>query len=137
MSTPDLASESVATPATGIPRRLCECGCGHPLTSRQKRFASGRCRSAWWDREHPRIGRGPEGPREGTILRGVMDLMQDGAWRTALEIADAVRAREHSVSARLSQIRRRGELGLIPWTLESDGKVGNSRRAHRFRLVPR
>jgi hypothetical protein len=64
----------------------------------------------------------------------MLALLADGAWRTALEIADAVRAREHSVSARLAEIRRAYDRVGV-YSLESDAVVGNSRRAHRFRLV--
>jgi len=109
--------------------RICECGCGVRLTGRQERFASRPCSSRWWDQQHPRINRGPAGPREGSILHAMLALLADGAWRTALEIADAVRAREHSVSARLAEARKRG------YVIESDAAVGNTRRAHRFRLL--
>lgn len=68
-------------------------------------------------------------PREGTILALILGLLQDGEWRTQHQIAEAVRAFPHSVGARLSELRKRNH------RIECDAKNGNSRRAHRFRLV--
>lgn len=123
------APQTLASVQAANPARLCECGCGLNLTGRQKRFATRLCNTRYWDQQHPRINRGPAGPREGTILHAMLALMADGLPRTALEIADAVRAREHSVSARLADARKRG------YVIESDAVNGNSRRAHRFRLL--
>lgn len=105
----------------------CE-SCGGSLTGRQERFCSDRCRVRWWDSQHPRVNVVPEG-REGSILESVLALLADGEWRTAHQIAEEVRAFPHSVSARIAEARKRGH------RIESDAVNGNSRRAHRFRLV--
>lgn len=128
----DFDPPNAATGSGGVATgRLCDMtDCRRPLKVRQKRFCSPACRFAYWDLLHPRINRTPpEGQREGSILLAVLTLMKDGEWRTAHEIAEAVRAFPHSVSARLAEARKRG------WEIESDAANGNSRRAHRFRLV--
>jgi hypothetical protein len=57
--------------------------------------------------------------------------MADGAWRTKEALAAEARAHEHSVGTRLSELRRQG------FKIESDGKLGDTSRPHRFRLVLR
>lgn len=127
--TPDDAPRTLASVSEVVPDRLCECGCGLPLTGRQKRFASRVCCSRWWDAQHPRVNRGPEGPRKGAILHLILGVLGDGQWRTVHQIGEEIRAFPHSVSARLSELRRRGH------RIETDAKNGDSTRAHRFRLV--
>jgi hypothetical protein len=128
----DLSTGTLASVQEAIVARLCECGCGVPLSGRQKRFASRLCSSRWWDQQHPRVNVvPPEGRREGTLRQAILGFLaaHAGQWFTVHEIAEAVRAFPHSVSARLSELRRRGQ------PIESDARNGNSRRAHRFRLV--
>jgi hypothetical protein len=122
----------VATLGGANLERLCA-HCGGPLQGRQKRFCSAAHRMERWDLEHPRINRGPEGPREGTLRQAIIGFLDShpGEWFTVHQIAEAVRAFPHSVSARLSELRRRGQ------PIESDARNGDSRRAHRFRLVAR
>lgn len=103
--------------------------CGGALSGRQTKFCSDACNTRWWDAQHARINRGPAGPREGTIRDAILGYLADGEWRTKAEIAFAVRAHEHSVGSRLSELRRKG------LRIESDAKNGNATRAHRFRLV--
>lgn len=125
----DATLQTLASAQAGNLREPCACGCGLPLIGRQKRFASRLCCSRWWDQEHPRVNRGPEGRREGRLVDAILGVLASGEWMTAHQIAEAVRAFPHSVSARLAELRKRGH------HIESDGKVGNTRRAHRFRLV--
>lgn len=103
--------------------------CGALLYGRQKRFCSRHCCSAWWDDKHPRINRGPEGPREGSIQAAILGILHDGDWHTKADLAFRARAHEHSVGTRLSELRRKG------FRIESDGTLGDTTRAHRFRLV--
>lgn len=126
---PDAAATLTSVQAA-ITGTHCKCGCGVRLTGRQKRFASRLCCSHWYDQQHPRVNVVPEG-REGTIRELVLGFLvaNTGQWFTAHEIAEAVRAFPHSVSARLSELRKRGH------NIESDARVGNVTRAHRFRLV--
>lgn len=109
-------------------REHCE-WCNAPLKGKQERFCSSRCNTAWYDAAFPRMNRGPEGPREGTIRDAILGYLADGEWRTKAEIAFHVRAHEHSVGSRLSELRRKG------FRIESDAPNGCSRRSHRFRLV--
>ena len=118
------APQALASVSAAI---LCACGCGLPLTGHQKRFASRVCSSRYWDAQHPRVNVLPDG-REGTIRDAILAVMADGVWRSAHQIAEAVHAFPHSVSARLSELRRKG------FNVETDARNGNSRRAHRFRL---
>jgi hypothetical protein len=126
----DLASGALAGAGEGIVRKPCD-HCGRPLTGKQERFCSRLCSSRWYDQQFPRINRGPDGPREGTLHHAILGFLvaNPGQWFTVHEIAEAVRAFPHSVSARLSELRRRGQ------PIESDARNGNSRRAHRFRLA--
>lgn len=124
---PDAAQTLASVQGANL-RLPCDCGCGVRLTGRQKHFASRICCSRWYDAQHPRVN--PPGlPREGTILAAMLRVMADGEWRTAHQIAEAVRAFPHSVSARLAEARKRG------YSIETDARNGNSRRSHRFRLV--
>ena len=122
-ATPD-APTALASASAAI---LCACGCGLPLSGQQKRFASRPCSSRYWDAQHPRVNVLPDG-REGTIRDAILAVMADGEWRSAHQIAEAVHAFPHSVSARLSELRRKG------FNVETDARNGNSRRAHRFRM---
>lgn len=47
-----------------------------------------------------------DGPRLGTQLRRVFDLMADGNWRTLADIANVVPGKETALSARLRDLRR-------------------------------
>src|SRR5688572_3498365 len=86
----DLSPGATASVLTPIPLRLCACGCGGILAGRKKRFASRLCNSRFYDREHPRINRGPRGPREGTLKALILAYLADGAWRTEQQIADSI-----------------------------------------------
>lgn len=110
-------------------RPFCENCRSKRLRGKQRRFCSQKCGSEWWDLFHPRVNVTPEGPRQGTIIGDLLGVLHDGEWHTAHELAELVRAFPHSVSARLSELRRKG------FRIESDAEVGNSQRAHRFRLV--
>jgi len=128
------------------PSRPCQGpGCNLPLTGRQKRFHSQACNTAWWDTAHPRIGRPVRVPGARPIRQRVLTLMTDGAWRTVLEIAQALGVQPQTASAKLRDLRkcmicrRRCEkhpdayfdvdrrLGTRPYTL----------LAHEYRLVLR
>ena len=122
-TTPD----TLAT-APFAPGRPCD-QCGGFLSGKQERFCSRACSSSWWDAQHPRINRGPAGPREGTIKALILGLMADGQWRTEQEIADAIHAFAHTVGARLSELRKRHPIERDP--PHRGGGV------HRYRLVGR
>ncbi|HET8645778.1 MAG TPA: hypothetical protein VFO85_09835 [Vicinamibacteria bacterium] len=126
----DLPPETLASAHADIVARACECGCGLALAGRQKRFASRLCNSRWYDQQHPRVNP-PRLPREGRLVDVVLGFLEErrGEWVTAHEIAEAARAFPHSVSARLAELRKRGH------RIESDARVGNNRRPHRFRLA--
>lgn len=132
MSTPGTvlsdSPESVATPPATIRRETCE-RCAGPLRSkRQARFCSQRCRSAWWDEQHPRVAVNPEG-RTGPLLPAILGVMADGGWYTALQLAEKVRAFPHSVTTRISEAKAKG------FQIETDLPCGNALRAHKYRLV--
>lgn len=128
--TPENAPATLVGAGTVITGTHCKCGCGAPLTGRQESFASRVCSSRWWDGQHPRVNVVPDG-REGTIKELILGflLAHAGEWFTTHQIGEAVRAFPHSVSARLAELRKRGH------NIESDAVNGNSRRAHRFRLM--
>lgn len=116
-------------------RRECDCGCGATLSAQQKRFSSRECSYRWYDAVHPRLNVvPPEGRRPTSLKVAILNLMLDGVWRTKLEIAALVRSEPHSVGTRLSELDRMGRR-TGQWVIESDGKVGNTTRPHRFRLV--
>ena len=128
---PDGPPACVATLPVAILARPCAlCGC--PLGGRQRRFCSAHHRMVWWDQQHPRVNAPPPpfGPRDGTLLACILGFLalHLGERFTAQEIAAAVRAFPHSVSARLSELRRRGH------DIRTDARNGNNRRAHRFWL---
>ena len=126
---PEVAQRGVITPLVVILARHCDL-CGGALTGRQRRFCSGSHRSAWWDQQHPRVNAPlpPDGPREGTLLECVLGflVLHSGERFTVHEVAAAVRAFPHSVSARLSELRKRGH------DIRTDARNGDSSRAHRF-----
>ena len=131
MNSPEGAQAGVATLPVAIPARTCAlCGCS--LDGRQRRFCSAHHRMAWWDQQHPRINAPPPpfGPRDGTLLACILGFLASHPSErfTAHEIAAAVRAFPHSVSARLSELRKRGH------DIRTDARNGNSARAHRFWL---
>lgn len=100
------------------------CGyCGFPLTgSKKKRFCSDLHRMAYWDQAHPRVNRGAAGPRQGTVKALILGLLADGQWRTDQQIADAIHAFAHTVSARISELIRAGH------PIESERLERNLRR---------
>lgn len=112
-------------------RPFCENCRTKRLTGRQARFCSQKCGSEWWDLFHPRMNtEPPDGrPRKVPIRDQILGILHDREWHTKQELAATLRAREHSVGSRLSELRRKG------FRIESDAENGNSRRAHRFRLV--
>ena len=132
---PDRALQTLTSAEDAILAQTCACGCGLALTGRQKRFASRMCCSRWWDQEHPRVNAplAPDGPRDGTLLDCVLVFLVAhlGERFTVHQIAEAVRAFPHSVSARLSELRKRG------YDIRTDARNGNSARAHRFWILMR
>jgi hypothetical protein len=106
------------------------CGyCGGPLSGRQKAFCSDPHRMAFYDQQHPRINRGPRGPREGTLKALILAYLADGQWRTEQQIADEIHGFAHSVGARLSELRRAGQ----PIEVDPPHRGGG---VHRYRLLP-
>ena len=126
MSTADLLSPATVVAEAPVCRR-----CRGPLEGRQTAFCSKACNAAWWDAQHPRVNWTDQGAREGKLIDSILGflLAHPGEWFTAHQIAEAVRGFPHSVSARLSELRRRGH------AIETDARNGNSKRAHRYRLV--
>jgi hypothetical protein len=127
---------AVATVQGGIVARTCA-HCGGPLQRRQRRFCSDPCRTTAWDLVHPRLNIAPpEGRRKVSIRVALLNLLSDGEWRTVLDMAADLRSEPHSVSARLSQVRKMGER-TGQWVIEADLPDGNATRPHRFRMVSR
>jgi hypothetical protein len=110
---------------------FCACGCGSALSGRQTKFASKDCANKLYETARPRILNASAGaPREGTIKAAVLGVLFDREWHSAHELAAAVKADKHSVVTRISELRKH-------FDIEEDLPVGNSRRSHRYRLVPR
>jgi hypothetical protein len=128
MDTPNPAEIEPQDQSRSLEQRVCA-RCGKPRPPRATRFCSQACNTAAWDEKHPRVGRGPQGPRQGSIRAALLAIMADGEWYTKAQLAELARAFEHSVGTRLSELRRQG------FRVESDGVVGDTTRPHRFRLV--
>lgn len=113
--------------------RACEWdGCA-PLTGRQKRFASDRCRTAHYEHNHPRLGLPPVIP-EGRSLDRLVALCADGRYRTIPEMAHETGTREATVARRIqeSQSGRKGRaLARFTW----DVRVRAHSKAKEYRLV--
>ena len=89
--------------------RTCR-ACGHSLRPRHRSFCSDPCRKAWWEAEHPRINRGPEGRRPGRLKDQILAFLREHPGEhTEQQIADAIHGFSHSVGARLSELRRANE----------------------------
>lgn len=109
-------------------------GC-QKLAGRQERFASNRCRCAWNEHEHPRLGTVPVIPSGRSIDRMVA-LCADGRWRTIPEIAHDTATREATVARRIQETQTGRKGRAIPrfvW----DSRVRAHSLAKEYRLVMR
>lgn len=126
---PAEAPAGVATPQDGYLRCAMD-GCPVHFRRRQpkQRFCSSLCRAAWWDRQHPRLNP-PHIERGASVAQLVLGILQDMKWHSVQDLAVKAHQLPCSVSARLRELRRKGH------RIERDGKVGNTRRQHKYRLV--
>jgi hypothetical protein len=114
--------------------RRCE-RCSEPLTGRKLKYCSQSCNTAAWDEKHPRLGRPVPAATGKTIRERVFVLMTDGAWRTVLEIAEALGVQHQTASAELRKLRRARYGGF---TIEAHRAWRPySMHASEFRLVLR
>jgi hypothetical protein len=131
------APQAVATAQAGTVACSCE-RCAGPLTSkRQTRFCSQRCRSAWWDEQHPRVSPTHEArKRAGSLKVALFDLMVDGLFRTVQQLAEGTGGLPATVSARL---RPTSDLSAYAtergYRILRDHLVGNGHTPHRYQLV--
>ena len=111
---------------------MCDWGeCMVTFRPREKkhRFCSPRCRDAWHEVHRPRLASAAVGhPRQGTIKELVRLVLMDGEWHSAYDLSLKVRAGEHSIKARISELRAEGK------DIREDLPNGSSRRPHRYRL---
>lgn len=76
------------------------------LTGRQRRYATGACRAAAYDQEHPRIAAPGVEPAGGPPIQALIaDLLADGRQRTAPEIAYEIRRDSATVARELRKLR--------------------------------
>ena len=132
------APADVTRHCNGIVAKACDwsdCGKAIERPRPNQRFCSEACRNAWHDLHRPRIASAAVGhPRAGTIKALVLGILQSdggGKWFSAHQLAQMCYAGEHSVKARLSELRRAGH------PIEEDLPNGSSRRPHRYRMVTR
>lgn len=142
---PEIAAQrSVATPGDGILVRVCS-RCYQPLTDRQKRFCSPKCRTAHWDALHPRVnvpGIG-EYRQAGSITDRLHGLMQkqrasgDG-WLTTDQMAQALHERGETVAASLRRLRSRLAALGQPHAIQkrrTDGPGSGTQAPREYRLA--
>lgn len=87
MNTTPAPSVSTAPEATSAATRpSCE-RCEKPLTGRQKRFCTDRCRNDWWQEAHPRLNFPPLEPGQSRqrICDRILAQMMDREWYTDRE----------------------------------------------------
>lgn len=122
-------------PSQRLPGPSCA-HCQAPLTSRrQKRFCSDRCRSAWWEERHPRIGvplPDPGAAKQAIRVR-ILGLLMDRDWHTLRDLSMALGVMETTVSAKLRDLRK-PQYGAFEIEHRS-AAAPYSKRAHEYRLV--
>jgi hypothetical protein len=136
MDTPNPAEIEPQDQSRSLEPRVCA-RCGTALSGRQTRFCSQACNTAYWDERHPRIGRpaAPGAPGTGSIRQRVFDLMTDGAWRTVLEIAQALGIQPQTASAKLRDLRKARYGSFV--VDRRAGERAYTRQAYEYRLVLR
>lgn len=132
MTSQQLALTTLASGPGGDRAETCACGCGKPLTGRQKRFATRPCAAREYDQQHPRANRGPNGPREGTAEENALRVLEANTHQslTIYEIAEQARLLPTTLTGVMARLKKRG------YRIESDAKTGNGHRIHRYRLAP-
>lgn len=85
---------------------LCQFDACRLLTGRQRRYATGACRAAAYDQEHPRIAAPGVEPAGGPPIQTLIAaLLADGRQRTAPEIAYEIRRDSATVARELRKMR--------------------------------
>lgn len=125
-----MAPETLASGQPAPEPRFCACKCGKPLSGRQKRFATRPCAAREYDQQHPRVNRGPLGPRTGTAEEAAYAFMVErfGQWWTIYEMSETTRILPTTLTGVLARLRKRHYI-------ECDSKTGNGHRVHRYRLL--
>jgi len=129
------APACVATLQDGNQARICE-RCTAPLTVRQQRFCSAKCRTEAWDALHPRVNVTDIGGYRdaGSITDRLHGLMQDGQWRTIQQMALALHEVAETVAASLRRLKARQRKLGVAQPIEKR-RTGSTQAPREYRLV--